>query len=52
MPSINEKWQCKGGELPQIGGTRGVAFMDNTPYDWIILAINAGCLLFILFGSS
>ena len=49
MPSINEKWQCKGVNYPQFGGARGVAFMDNTLYDWIILAINVGCLLFILF---
>ena len=52
MSHVNENWQCRGVNYPRFEGARGVAFMDNTPYDWIILAINAGCLLYILFGLN
>ena len=34
-------------DYPIFGGARDVAFMDNIPWGWIILAKNAGCLLFI-----
>ena len=44
-PVLIEKWQCKGGELPKIWGAGDVAFMDNNPYDWIILATSFICVL-------
>ena len=41
----------QGGLItPQFGGATGVSFMDKTPWDSIILAMDAGCLLFMLFG--
>ena len=52
MPIVNAKWQSKGVDYLKFGGARGVAFMDNTPCDWMIFAINTDCLLFIFFGSS
>ena len=38
---------ARGVNYPRFGGARGVVFMDDTSYDWIILAMNAGYLLFI-----
>ena len=52
MSYFSENWQCKGVDNFKIRGAGGVQFMENNPQDWIILAKNAGCLLFMLFGSS
>ena len=48
---------CKNGTTrvvyyPKLGVLRGVPFMDCSPWTWIILVVDAGCLLFILFSSS
>ena len=51
-PFVIKFGNMRGVNSPKFGGTRGVPFMDNNPWDWIILAMNAGCLLFILFSSS
>ena len=46
------KWHCRGWITPKIG-VLGVYLSWTTPLEtWIIFARNAGCLLFILFGSS
>ena len=46
------KWHCKGWITPKIG-VLGVYHSWTTPLEtWIILAKNADCLLFKLFGSS
>ena len=44
------KLAVQGGNYLKIGGARGVPFMETPLETWIILAKDAGCLLFILFG--
>ena len=45
------KMALQGGfYYPKLGVLRGVLFMDCSPWTWIILVANAGCLLFILFS--
>ena len=43
---------AQGGLItPKFGYAKGLSFMDMAHCDRIILAIDAGCLLFILFGT-
>ena len=48
------KMAVQGGLItPGFGGGLGSIVHGNEPYlDWIMLALDAGCLLFILYGSS
>ena len=50
-PIFHKIGSARGVDNLKIRGA-GVAFMENIPQDWIILAKNAGCLLFMFFGSS
>ena len=57
--SIGSQWpifhkigNTRGVQKLKIRGARIVSFVEDNPRDWIILAKNAGCLLFMLFGSS
>ena len=51
-PIFHKNGSTRGVNYLKIRGARGVPFMDNTLETWIILAKNAGCLLYILFSSS
>ena len=46
------KLATQGGKNLKIRGGMGVLFMEDNPRDLIILAKNAGCLLFMFFVSS
>ena len=50
---LHWKMAVQGGIItPEFGYALGLSFMEMTHWDRIILAIDAGCLLFILFGKS
>ena len=51
-PIFHKIGSASGVQNLKIRGARGVPFMEDNPRDWIILAKNSGCLLFMLFGSS
>ena len=47
------KMALQGGfYYPKWGVLKGVPFMGCSPWTWIILVADAGCLLFIFFSSS
>ena len=47
------KLAMQGGKKKlKIRDARGVPFMEDSSRDWIVLAKNAGCLIFMLFCSS
>ena len=51
-PYLIKNGNASGVNYSTFWGAKGVPFMDNYPQDRIILAMNAVCLLFILFSSS
>ena len=47
-PNFCKNGTARGVYYQKLGVLRGVPFMDCSPWTWIILVANAGCLLFIL----
>ena len=52
VPIFVKNGSARGIYYPKLGVLRGLPFMDCSPWTWIILVADAGCLLFILFSSS
>ena len=51
-PNFCKNGSARGVHYQELGVLRGVLFMGSSPETRIILVKNAGCLLFILYGSS